>query len=232
MPRMEGVRSLTNHVLNFAAEIVGLLVQVGLIVVGSRIIWGEDEDLDSLRLLVWCLAASAYLGSTILWLNIMVRLDQPDSPAFRTVVGHPITRFLSTVVTFGASALGLTVALELISQLGHQVHAPFSQGAAVWAMLLAWSMFNWGFARIYYSRYHRAPEPPLEFPRTPEPRIVDFVYLSFTNATTFAVSDVCVTSTRMRWTIVWHTTIAFFLNALIIVLTMNVITRGTLFMEL
>ena len=58
------------------------------------------------------------------------------------------------------------------------------------------------------------------------------MYLAFTNATTFAVSDVQVTSTRMRWTIVWHTTIAFFFNALIIVLTMNVVANGRFFADL
>jgi uncharacterized membrane protein len=36
----------------------------------------------------------------------------------------------------------------------------------------------------------------------------------------------------MRWTVVWHTTLAFFFNALIIVLTMNVISNGSFFTEL
>lgn len=231
MTQARGAIFHITRVVNYGGEFFGLFMQLVLVVIGARILWGEDSDLDTLRLLTWCLIASVYLGGTILWLNVIVRLDQPDSGVFRKIVGHPFTRFLSTVITFGASSIGLTVALELITQLGHQVHDPGPQALAVWAMMLAWSLFNWGFARIYYSRYHRAPEPPLQFPGTAEPRIIDFVYLSFTNATTFAVSDVHVTSTRMRWTIVWHTTIAFFLNALIIVLSMNVLTQGSLFVE-
>jgi uncharacterized membrane protein len=32
-----------------------------------------------------------------------------------------------------------------------------------------------------------------------------------------------VMTTRMRWTVVWHTTLSFFLNAMIIVLAVNTI---------
>ena len=47
---------------------------------------------------------------------------------------------------------------------------------------------------------------------------------SFTNATAFSVSDVLVTTPRMRWTVIWHTSLSFFFNALIIVLAINTIT--------
>lgn len=225
-------RTSAASVFSLGGEIVGLLTQILLVFVGARIIWADDDSLDPLRLLIWCLAASLYLGGTILWLNILVRLDQPDPPATRALIGHPLTRMLSTVLTFGSSFLGLTVAVDLILSLGREQREPFSEFSAVWAMLLSWSMFHWGYARIYFSRYHRAAEPPLLFPGTTEPRLLDFVYLAFTNATTFAVSDVQVVATRMRWTIVWHTTSAFFFNALIIALTMNVISNGALLRDL
>ncbi|WP_053351365.1 DUF1345 domain-containing protein [Leucobacter musarum] len=214
-------------------EIGGLLVQLLLVWVGASVVWGTDDEATStVQLIVWCIIASLYLGATIVALNVLVRVDRPDPAAVRIIVGHPITRALSTIVTFGASAIGLVVALDLISELGLGTHEPIAEFSAVWAMLLSWAIFNWGFARIYYSRYHRAAEPTLVFPGTPEPRLVDFVYLAFTNATTFAVSDVQITSTRMRWTIVWHTSMAFFFNALIIVLTMNVIASGKLLADL
>lgn len=235
MVASQSSRSL-GSVLSLGGEALGVLAQLLLVWVGAAYVWGADDELDSLRLLAWCLVATCYLGATILGLNILVRLDRPDPRSTRTLIGHPLMRLLSMVLGFGASALGLTVAISLITDLGNEVHDPFSELSAIWAMLLSWAMFNWGFARIYFSRYHRAVDRsggrPLEFPGTPEPRLVDFVYFSFTNATTFAVSDVQVTSTRMRWTVVWHTTTAFFFNALIIVLTMNVIANGRLFAEL
>lgn len=229
---MTSAASRTRSSLTLTGEIAGLLVQLLLVWIGARIVWADDESLDALRLIAWCVVATLYLGVTVLALNILVRIDRPDPPAVRALIGHPVTRAFSTVFTFGASGLGLFVALDLIASLGEERHDPVSELSAVWAMLLAWALFNWGFARIYFSRYHRAADPPLLFPGTDDPRLTDFAYLAFTNATTFAVSDIQVTSPRMRWTIVWHTSLAFFFNALIIVLTMNVIANGRLFADL
>lgn len=219
-------------VLSISGEVFGLIMQLLLLWVGWSILWGTDDDFDVVPMLTWCGIAMLYLIPTILTLNILVRVNQPDPDATRVLVGHPVTRALSTVLTLGSSAIGLSVAIDLITSIGKDLHDPLGELTAVWAMLLAWAMFNWGYARIYFSRYHRAKTPPLEFPGTKDPRLVDFVYLAFTNSTTFAVSDVKVVDSHMRWTIVWHTTLAFFFNALIIVLTMNVIANGKLFAEI
>ena len=69
----------------------------------------------------------------------------------------------------------------------------------------------------------QAPSPTA--PGTERPRLVDFVYFSFTNGTSFAPSDVSIMTTRMRWTVSWHSLAAFFLNALLIVLVINTIIR-------
>lgn len=232
MSRLHAFRSTTGAVLSMAGEILGLVAQLLLLWIGTKLVWAPDDDDYTIQLLGWCVLATFYLGATIVGLNILVRLDGPDPAATRRLIGHPLTRILSTILTFSASALGLLVALDLITSIGQDNRKPLLEFSAVWAMLLSWALFNWGFARIYYSRYHRAAEPPLVFPGSADPQLTDFVYLSFTNATTFAVSDVQVVSARMRWTIVWHTSFAFFFNALIIVLSMNIIANGRLFAEL
>jgi uncharacterized membrane protein len=96
----------------------------------------------------------------------------------------------------------------------------------VWAMLLAWGFFHWGFAQIYYQRYWSTDQPMLRFPGTEHPRFIDFVYFAYTLGTTFAASDVEVLSTRMRWTIVWHSVLSYFFNGLVIVLALNTIMSG------
>lgn len=220
-------------VLTVGAEIVGLLLQLLLVWIGAETIWGSDDPAtDTVLRFTWCIVAFAYLGATALGLNLLVRSDRPDPRALRALVGHPLARALSTVISLGASLLGLSVALDLLIQVGRGAHDPFAEFSAVCALLLSWAMFNWGYARVYFSHYHRAAEPPLRFPGTDEPRLVDFVYLAFTNATTFAVSDVQVLTTRMRWTVVWHTSIAFFFNALLIALALNLIMNGSLFAEI
>lgn len=212
-------------------ELLGLIAQGALVYFGVLVLWEDDEVFELVMRVIWCAIAFVYLAATILGMNLLVRLDRPDPPIARTLVGHTLTRVLSTTVTLVASLLGLTMALTLIAELGTGTNNPASEMSAIAAMLLSWALFNWGYARVYLSRYHREKTPPLIFPGTEQPRLVDFVYLAFTNATTFAVSDVQVVSSRMRWTIVWHTTLAFFFNAIIIALILNVVMNGTLFVD-
>ena len=217
--------------LTLTGEVIGFAAQLALVYFGVRILIESDELVELLLRFAWCVIAFVYLLVTVLGLNILVRFDQPDPVAARILIGHPLTRVLSTVITLVASLLGITMALNLLSDLGGGTNEPVSEFSAISAMLLSWALFNWGYARIYLSRYYREPEPPLVFPNTPQPRLVDFVYLAFTNATTFAVSDVQVVSSRMRWTLVWHTTLAFFFNAIIIALILNVVVNGSLFTD-
>ncbi|UOQ57315.1 DUF1345 domain-containing protein [Leucobacter allii] len=218
--------------LSIGGEVLGLLMQLALVWVGADLLWGGDDDLMIAQRFVWCSVAMLYLALTALALSLQVRIRQPDPTATRVLIGHPVTRLFTMVFTFGASVIGLSVAVDLITDIGQDVHDPIAEFTAVWAMLLSWVMFNWGYARIYFSRFHRSSAPPLEFPGTPSPRLADFAYFAFTNSTTFSVSDVKVLDTHMRWTVVWHTTFAFFFNALIIALSMNVIANGQLFAEL
>ena len=91
-------------------------------------------------------------------------------------------------------------------------------------MLLAWAFLQWGFAQVYllHDRRNR-PLETFDFPRTPRPGIVDFVYFSFTVGTTFAASDVTSLTTRTRWIITLHSVVSFLMNALIIALAFDTI---------
>lgn len=228
MPR----RARVGAAVTVGGEVLGVLVQLALVYLGIQLFLLDDDDVDALLILLWCVVATFYLLVTVIGLNVMVRLDRPEPSVTRALIGHPLTRLLSTFLSFAASLLGLREAIVVIVNIGQDAVDPFIEFSAIWTMLLSWALFNWGFARIYYSRYHRAAEPPLLFPGTNEPRLTDFVYFSFTNATTFGTSDIQVVTSRMRWTVIWHTTFAFFFNALIIVLSMNVIAKGDLFSDL
>lgn len=225
---MSGAGRVLTAAWVLGAEIVGLAAQLLLLWIGAQFMLIEDGDeAESGRLLLWCLIGTLYVGCTMLWLNIDLRVRRADHPLQRRFVGGTAMRWISTIVTFSASLVGLTAAVTLILMRGNPDHLVFYELVAVWAMLVAWAIFHWGYARIYHSKYYRAKgDPPLAFPGTAEPRIVDFVYFAFTIGTSFASSDVSVTDTRMRWTVVWHNTFSFFFNALIIVLTMNTIAGG------
>jgi uncharacterized membrane protein len=67
--------------------------------------------------------------------------------------------------------------------------------------------------------------PAMRFPSTPNPGIVDFVYVAFQVGTSFTPNDV-ETTPLVRWTVTWHAVLSFFFNGFIIVLALNTIMGG------
>ena len=208
-------------------RIADLLVQLAMIGLGLTIILAEDDESIVLLLVLWCLIAGLYWLASVIAVGVSVRRPRGRAPRWIEKADlHPVVAVISTTATFITSVVGLAAATELLVLRHAPGWAGWVEPVAIAAMLLSWALFHWGYARIYDRRYRRADIPPLLFPGTDAPRLADFVYFSFTNATNFSVSDVQVMTTRMRWTVVWHTTMGFFLNALIIVLAFSTIINS------
>ncbi|WP_194396103.1 DUF1345 domain-containing protein [Microbacterium atlanticum] len=208
-------------------RVADLLVQLALIGVGLAILLAEDPDHTVDALALWCLIGGVYWLASVIAVAISVRRSEIAAPRWLGRLDlHPAVAVVSVVATFLASTVGLVAATEILILRDDPNWAGWVEPVAISAMLLSWALYHWGFARIYHRRYRIAKPPPLVFPGTAAPRIADFVYFSFTNATNFSVSDVQVMTTRMRWTVVWHTVTSFFLNALIIVLAFSTIING------
>lgn len=101
-------------------------------------------------------------------------------------------------------------------------------------LTLAWffanTLFSLHYAHIWYSagKPDGEGEPTdhggLDFPgNSPEPDYWDFSYFSFVLAMTFQVSDVQVTSQRMRRLALVHGLIAFFFNIAVVALSVNLL---------
>jgi uncharacterized membrane protein len=231
--RTPGRGDRTRATLTFIVEGFGVLVQMLLLALGLDYLLTDDGAMnESARLLLWCAIATLHLAGAVIWLNVDVRLNDRDDPLFQRVSAMPLLRWFSTAVTFSSSLVGLAASTTVIlSRNAPDEESQLHELVAVWAMLVSWAMFHWGYARIYHSHYlQRIEERPLRFPGTEHPRLIDFVYFAYTNGTSFAASDVSVATSRMRWTVVWHTSFSFFFNALIIVLTMNTIADGFSFL--
>jgi uncharacterized membrane protein len=214
-------------VIAVVVRAVDLLVQLVLIVLGVILIDAEDPATTVLLLMLWSGLGTLYWLASVIAVAVSVRRGPERIPAW---VGHLDTNRIigavSTVATYLASLVGLVAVGEILVLRNDPQWQGFIELVAVYAMLLAWALFHWGFARIYDRRYRASEVPALLFPGTDKPRLVDFVYFSFTNATAFSVSDVQVMTSRMRWTVIWHTTFSFFLNALIIVFAFSTIISG------
>ncbi len=112
------------------------------------------------------------------------------------------------------------VFLVLNRQAGTLVESLFALSAAPLGWMLLHVLVAYRYAHIYYSA---VPDAGLVFPHTsaPHPGVWDCMYFSFTIGMTAQVSDVQVTTTRMRMIVLAHAIGSFFFNTVILALAVN-----------
>ncbi len=69
----------------------------------------------------------------------------------------------------------------------------------------------------------RAKRAGWSFPGRGEPAAPDFAYFAFAVGTTFATSDVSVSSAKVRLAVLVHGVLAFFYNTTILALVVNLV---------
>jgi uncharacterized membrane protein len=135
------------------------------------------------------------------------------------------------LVALAASAVSLGVAafvLERAAKLmpgAPGVAVAIAVTAVVGAWFLTHTVYAFRYAHLYYSCDEPGGEPDggLEFPGDHAPNDRDFAYFAFVLGMTFQVSDVQISSPRLRWAALWHGVISFWYNAAVLALTLNVI---------
>ncbi len=93
------------------------------------------------------------------------------------------------------------------------------QALAAAAILLSWLLLHTAFAQIY-AREH-AGEGGLDYPNCPVPQLTEFLYFATTIGTSFAVSDVTVTTRSMRRRVLVHSIVSFSFNAALIAIAID-----------
>jgi len=132
-----------------------------------------------------------------------------------------------------------SIAFSIISLFGVFQESDTSHvmllAASVASVPLGWLtlhvIFAFRYAHLYYSRVDRKTEKSrdaggLEFPGTTEPTAWDFIYHAFVVGATAQVSDVQVTSTRIRKLTWVHSMISFFYTTVLIALAVNIAVRN------
>jgi uncharacterized membrane protein len=80
---------------------------------------------------------------------------------------------------------------------------------------------------MYYNDDKNNPDKDaygLEFPnKDPKPNYIDFAYFSFVIGCTFQVSDVEISSPKIRRVVLFHGLLSFALNTFVVALTINLI---------
>jgi uncharacterized membrane protein len=95
-------------------------------------------------------------------------------------------------------------------------------------MFLSWLIthvtFAYRYAHEFYARDNGGPDVDggLTFPEEKEPDYLDFVYFSLVLGMTFQVSDVQITSRKLRRVATLHGLLSFLFNTVIVALTVNI----------
>jgi uncharacterized membrane protein len=148
-------------------------------------------------------------------------------------------RVASLVLTFLVTATNATSAVLLVRQIlnGHGGAAGplLASGAAIWATnVIAFALWYWEFDRG--GTVHRAhgtfqyldflfPQMTVNdlVPPDWEPQFVDYLYLSFTNATAFSPTDVMPLARWAKLTMLVQSAVSLALAALVIARAINIL---------
>jgi uncharacterized membrane protein len=107
-------------------------------------------------------------------------------------------------------------------------HTLLSIVSVIFAWWLVHTIFAFRYAHLFYNSIGAEGENKrfvegLEFPKEKEPDYLDFTYFSFVIGMTFQVSDVEISSRRIRRLALMHAVVSFIFNTVILALSINVI---------
>ncbi len=203
-----------------------LFVSLGLSLIFLGLIVKHHLNPLMTAMLTWIVFALSY--NLISWVVLFTRSIHGIKKAARLDDGSKVFVFAMVLVSSFASLF--TVLLLMISGNGDASRQLLFIPVAIAGMLLSWIMvhtiFTFHYAHMYYddavdSDMNTAQG--LEFPGSLEPDYLDFAYFSFVIGSTFQVSDVQVTSRKIRRLVFVHGLIAFALNTFVVALTINLI---------
>ena len=177
-------------------------------------------------LIAWQAVALVYL---VLLFTTFRNRKTRDLPTHGRPLPRRVLEYLSWVLPIVASATGIASAVTLLTTEGANGTGTSADllvgflGSS--AVVVAWFLLQTGFAEIYESVYERLEEPTMiSFPGIDEnPTLGDFLYLSFTVGTSFAISGATIASRKVRRVILIHSVTSLFYNAFLIAVAIQVI---------
>ena len=135
-----------------------------------------------------------------------------------------------TIVLISTLASFLAVLLLLVTKKDGNAGVSWRLPIAIAGMLFSWmlihTIFALKYAHMFYGNHETKKDTNaggLEFPNDERPEYIDFAYFSFVIGMTFQVSDVQITSKRIRKVALFHSVLSFGFNTIMIALTINVI---------
>lgn len=172
----------------------------------------------------------------ILALDWIIFWNTPSKQIRKQAQVEDSSRFaIFIIILIATLASLLAVTILLIHSKGE--HKALHVGVAIIGMAFSWllvhTLFTVRYAHIYYGDHEEkenAYAGGLDFPDEDEkdhPDFIDFAYFSFVLGMTFQVSDVQITSKRLRRLVLMHSLVSFIYNTGIVALTINTLAGLT-----
>jgi uncharacterized membrane protein len=140
--------------------------------------------------------------------------------------------FLFVLVVTAATASIFAVIILMgsakdLSKTGFAAHIILSFGAIVLSWALVHTLFSLRYAHYYYIDAHKFERGEIEgglvFPGDNNPDYLDFAYFSFVIGMTSQVSDVQISSKKMRRMATVHGILSFIFNTAILAMFVNIV---------
>jgi uncharacterized membrane protein len=135
--------------------------------------------------------------------------------------------FLFVIAASVVSMSAIVFLLKSVKGLSKQSvneHILLAIGAVIISWWLVHTIFTLLYAHLYYNNDGASTIGGLSFPGKEDPDYLDFVYFSFVIGMTFQVSDIEITSRRIRRFALLHALMSFAFNTAILALSINVIS--------
>ena len=138
--------------------------------------------------------------------------------------------FVFFMVLISSFAGMLTVLLIIISKDSAIRQSLLFLPSCILGLILSWVMVHTIYIFHYAHKYYDIKQrnkteivEGLKFPGDDEPDYLDFAYYSFGIGCTFQVSDISITSKKIRRITLFHGLLSFVLNTFVVALTINLI---------
>ena len=177
-------------------------------------------------MLVWDVFSVCYI--ILSWIVIIKRPISEIRKLAKKDDGSTFFVFILILVSSFASMF--TVLQLMLTQKNSSSSESLYLPVAVSGMMLSWMMvhtiYTFHYAHMYYDDDENDANKDaygLEFPGNVKPNYLDFAYFSFVIGCTFQVSDVEISSPKIRRVVLFHGLLSFGLNTFVVALTINLI---------
>ena len=191
---------------------------LGLVAFGVSYLLGKPQSAALQIIIAGDVFFVLYLGLTASY------VQRTTAPELRARAANP-DEGLPLILLVTAATVAISLASVFLLVEGGGSAGVLGLPLAVAAVPLGWltihAMVAFHYANLYYAPEEDGDAGGLEFPKTPEPGLWDFLYYAYVVGMTAQVSDVDVSREEQRRVTLVHGIFSFFYNTVILALAVN-----------